>query len=138
MPDREKVMSWLEGLAEPDWRDFHSDSEVQNIAKSALELLKEQDELLHKKQKDVDKLCNEISELKHKFHDISLKKQEAEWIYSEDETGADGWHCSYCGFFEPWFYEFTDDIDFIRVYRHCPGCGRKMTSYTGMPMQEGR
>lgn len=34
-------MSWLEGLAEPDWRDFHSDSEVQNIAKSALELLKE-------------------------------------------------------------------------------------------------
>ena len=39
-------MSWLEGLAEPDWRDFHSDSEVQNIAKSALALLKEQDELL--------------------------------------------------------------------------------------------
>ena len=40
---REKVMSWLEGLAEPDWRVFHSDSEVQNIAKSALELLKEQE-----------------------------------------------------------------------------------------------
>ena len=44
MPDREKVMSWLEGLAEPDWRDYHSDSEVQNIAKSALELLKAQEE----------------------------------------------------------------------------------------------
>lgn len=43
MADREKVMSWLEGLAEPDWRVFHSDSEVQNIAKSALELLKEQE-----------------------------------------------------------------------------------------------
>jgi rRNA maturation endonuclease Nob1 len=40
MPDREKIMSWLEGLAETNWRDFHSDSEVQNIAKSALELLK--------------------------------------------------------------------------------------------------
>jgi hypothetical protein len=44
MPDREKVMSWLEGLAEPDWRDFHSDSEVQNIAKFALALIKEQEE----------------------------------------------------------------------------------------------
>ena len=43
MPDLEKVMSWLEGLAEPDWRVFHSDSEVSNIAKATLELLKEQD-----------------------------------------------------------------------------------------------
>lgn len=67
-----------------------------------------------------------------------LKEQEAEWIYGEDETGADGWHCSYCGFFEPWFYEFTDDIDFIRFYSFCPSCGRKMTSYTGKPTQEGR
>lgn len=67
-----------------------------------------------------------------------LKEQEAKWIYGEDETGADGWHCSYCGFFEPWFYEFTDDIDFIRFYSFCPSCGRKMTSYTGKPTQEGR
>lgn len=67
-----------------------------------------------------------------------LKEQEAEWIYGEDETGADGWHCSYCGFFEPWFYEFTDDIDFIRFYSFCPSCGRKMTSYTGKPTHEGR
>jgi len=67
-----------------------------------------------------------------------LKEQEAEWIYGEDETGVDGWHCSYCGFFEPWFYEFTDDIDFIRFYSFCPCCGRRMTSYTGKPTQEGR
>ena len=60
-----------------------------------------------------------------------LKEQEAEWIYGEDETGVDGWHCSECGFFEPWFYEFTNDIDFIRFYGFCPSCGRKMTSYTG-------
>lgn len=66
-----------------------------------------------------------------------LKEQEAEWIYGEDETGADGWHCSYCGFFEPWFYEFTDDIDFIRFYSFCPSCRRRMTSYTGKPTQEG-
>ena len=67
-----------------------------------------------------------------------LKEQDAKWIYGEDETGVDGWHCSYCGFFEPWFYEFTDDIDFIRFYSFCPSCGRRMTSYTGKPTQEGR
>ena len=68
-----------------------------------------------------------------------LKEQEAEakWIYGEDKTGVDGWHCSECNFFEPWFYEFTDDIDFIRFYGHCPKCGRRMTSYTGKPTQEG-
>ena len=42
MPDRKKVMSWLEGMAQQDWRMFHSDSEVQEIARNALELLKEQ------------------------------------------------------------------------------------------------
>ena len=69
-----------------------------------------------------------------------LKEQEAEakWIYGEDKTGVDGWHCSECDFFEPWFYEFTDDIDFIRFYGHCPKCGRRMTSYTGKPTQERR
>ena len=67
-----------------------------------------------------------------------LKEQESEakWIYGEDKTGVDGWHCSECDFFEPWFYEFTDDIDFIRFYGHCPKCGRRMTSYTGKPAQE--
>ena len=69
-----------------------------------------------------------------------LKEQEVEgkWIYGEDETGVDGWYCSECNFFEPWFYEFTDDVDFIRFYGFCPSCGRKMTSYTGKPTQEGR
>lgn len=44
MAELDKVMSWLEGLTWDDWSDYHSDSEVQNIAKKALELLKEQDE----------------------------------------------------------------------------------------------
>ena len=39
MADRTTVMSWLEGLAQDDWRMFHSDSEVQEIARSALELI---------------------------------------------------------------------------------------------------
>ena len=42
MKDRTTVMSWLEGLAQDDWRMFHSDSEVQEIAQSTLKLLKEQ------------------------------------------------------------------------------------------------
>ena len=46
MTGRKKVMSWLEGLAEPDWRVFHSDSEVQNIAQSALTLLNEQEAIV--------------------------------------------------------------------------------------------
>ena len=37
-------MAWLEGLAQDDWRMYHSDSEVQEIARNALELLKEQGE----------------------------------------------------------------------------------------------
>ena len=44
MPDREKVMSWLEGLAEDESMMFHSFSEVGNIARYALALLKEQQE----------------------------------------------------------------------------------------------
>lgn len=43
MTDRKTIMSWLEGLSAPDWRLFHSDSEVQNIAKETLDLLKEQE-----------------------------------------------------------------------------------------------
>lgn len=41
-PELNTVMSWLEGLADDDWADLHSNSEVQNIAKAALELLEEQ------------------------------------------------------------------------------------------------
>ena len=42
MSDIKTIMSWLEGLTEPDWRMFHSDNEVQNVAKETLALLKEQ------------------------------------------------------------------------------------------------
>lgn len=42
MADRKTVMSWLEGLAQDDWREWHSDSEVQTTAQAALEMLKAQ------------------------------------------------------------------------------------------------
>ena len=43
MADRETVMSWLEGLSQDDWRAYHSDSEVAEIAKAALALMKQQE-----------------------------------------------------------------------------------------------
>lgn len=46
-PELNTVMSWLGGLADDDWADLHSNSEVQNIAKAALELLKYQDNQIH-------------------------------------------------------------------------------------------
>lgn len=53
-------------------------------------------------------------------------EENVRWIYGEDKTGVDGWRCSKCNFFEPWFYEYTDDIDFIKKYHFCPGCGYHM------------
>jgi rubrerythrin len=43
MADIKTVMSWLEGLTQDDWRMYYSDSEVQEIAKATLALLKEQE-----------------------------------------------------------------------------------------------
>ena len=43
MTDAKTIKSWLEGLTEPDWRMYHSDSEVQTIAKETLALLKAQE-----------------------------------------------------------------------------------------------
>lgn len=43
------------------------------MLRDALELLKEQDERLCKLQKDKNKLCLEVSEWKHKFHDAPPK-----------------------------------------------------------------
>ena len=41
--DRLTVMGWLEGLTQDDWEQWYSDSEVQETAKAAIILLKEQD-----------------------------------------------------------------------------------------------
>ena len=67
MTDQEKIMSWLEGLAQDDWHSFHSDSEVSNIAKAALSLLKEQEELIKAMKRDLDlvrscKVCGNWTE----------------------------------------------------------------------------
>lgn len=113
MPDREKVIDHL--LIIRTWNEVGKAYAHDEMDKK-------------EKTKTVEWIDDALTMLKE-------QKAEAKWIYREDKTGVDGWHCSECGFFEPWFYEFTDDIDFIRFYGLCPSCGRKMTSYTGKPTQ---
>lgn len=59
-------------------------------------------------------------------------RPQGEWIYGEDDCGQDGWFCSECGFFVPWYYQYYEkDIDFIRDYKACPHCLAEMVTYTG-------
>lgn len=58
-------------------------------------------------------------------------RKTGKWIYGEDSCGQDGWTCSECGFFVPWYYEYYKNIDFIWKYKTCPCCDAKMVSYTG-------
>lgn len=49
------------------------------------------------------------------------------WIYGEDELGQDGYSCSECDFFVPWFYKYYEEgLHFIKDYHWCPQCGAKM------------
>lgn len=60
------------------------------------------------------------------------KRPQGEWIYGEDDCGQDGWFCSECNFFVPWYYQYyKKDIDFIRDYKACPHCLAEMVTYTG-------
>lgn len=58
MVDRKTAMSWLEWLTFDDWHMYHSDSEVQNIAKAALELLKEQEAVVRCKYCEMNNQCS--------------------------------------------------------------------------------
>ena len=67
------VMGWLEGLTQDDWGQWHSDSEVQETAKAALKVLKEQEPI------------------------VLLKEQEAKKpIYNPKKYGDYLPHCSVC------------------------------------------
>jgi len=74
-----------------------------------------------------------IAEILDDIGNLIPDDKTAEWIYGENSFGADGWRCSECGFFEPWYYVYVSDIDFIRHYAFCPACGSKMIHYTGQP-----
>ena len=58
--------------------------------------------------------------------------REANWTYMEDKSGQDGWRCSNCRFFVPWYYEYYESNYFIDEYCFCPRCGAEMRAYTGM------
>ena len=88
--DREKVISWVEGLAEDDWRLFHSDSEVQNIAKSALALLKEQEPVEPGIAQDVDGIFATCGNCKKKL----WKMMGLEFVVNPDEMPR---FCPHCG-----------------------------------------
>lgn len=61
------------------------------------------------------------------------ERKKGEWSYGE-KSGQDGWYCSECGFFVPWYYDFygLGNIDFIADYHNCPSCNARMVKYTGM------
>lgn len=68
-------MSWLEGLAQPDWHEFHSDTEVNVIAESALALLKEQEKEIENLKEIIKKADYTLEIVKDKLNDL-LKKTE--------------------------------------------------------------
>ena len=57
MNDIKTVMSHLEGLTWDDWHEYHSNSEVQNIAKEAMKLLEEQDERIQSLLQSIEDIC---------------------------------------------------------------------------------
>ena len=82
MIDREKVIKALQIHADGcGYRSHHCDAmecpyrygdescDIEEMCHDALAMLKEQDELLRRLQKDKDTLCLEISKLKHQIHD---------------------------------------------------------------------
>lgn len=94
-------------------------------------------------QKFIDALQYAIKELRKKVKNgedaivIKLAEQQTgEWLYGED-NGQDGWFCSKCEFFVPWYYQYYEnDVDFIRDYKACPHCLAKMVTYTGKGGEE--
>ena len=92
-------MSFLEGLAEPDWRAFHSDSEVQNIAKSALAMLKEDchncklECLLQKYDEQKEKYDALLKEQEHKDKMFHALEEDWKRLKEQEETEL----CDRCG-----------------------------------------
>ena len=88
-------------------------------------------------QKDKSTMVHEVKKPSD-FPTIEERKT-GKWIYGEND-GQDGWYCSECNSFIPWDYDYygLDNIDFIKDFKTCPFCDKKMTSYTGADMrQEG-
>ena len=118
MRDIKTIMSWLEGLAEPDWRMFHSDSEVQTIAKETLDLLKEQDTEIICIRAENRRIFSENIRLNR-----LLKEQEAKkghWIVLEF-CANEGIYCSEC---HMKIFDRTTKPK-KKLSQYCPHCGSR-------------
>lgn len=79
-------------------------------------------------QEDKNSTCETgVCELLFEARRLLKDQEPKEWIYCEDDQGQDGYQCSGCGFFEPWYYDYAS-IDFIRKYQFCPSCGAIMNA----------
>ena len=129
--DTKSVMSGLEGLTEYDWRMYQSDSEVRNIAKDALVLLKEQEEQIKNRDESLEKAREEIKWLRG-----MLKEQED--TINELQNAY--------GYLQKQFFEAQDKllkeqeaVEPIEVFRkdincheyHCKRCGNKVGTILG-------
>ena len=70
--------------------------------------------------------CGALREMRRNKLDSIEQPQPGMWVYCEDDYGQDGYQCTNCGFFEPWYYKY-EGINFIHKYKRCPGCGSAMT-----------
>ena len=86
MSERKEVMSWLEGLTFEDWRDYHSDSEVQTIAKEAFALLKEQEAVEPILEQD-SMVCGVCG------HEVVWQKMLGDGIWADEALN----YCPHCG-----------------------------------------
>lgn len=57
---------------------------------------------------------------------VQPERKRVKWIYAEDDTGQDGYYCTKCKFFVPWYYIYFESPEFIKDYRFCPNCGADM------------
>ena len=89
------------------FHSLHDCSHLSELVEKMAELLKEQDKLLRKKQKDINKLCCDIADLKHRFHEKTeiIRCKDCRWQECEGREGrivcgedgsshAPDWYCA--------------------------------------------
>ena len=106
----------------PYEKDCYHDGISRHMVADAIALLKEQDERLRKLQKDKDKLCLEISEWKHKFHDRQIKEQDGIIPYIDIDEAK----CPVCKVKLTRQELLGEDVLFEDFFDYCPHCGKSV------------
>ena len=121
------IHTWAKFARERDLQ-FFTPKHLDDIAQwsyDAISMLQEQEEWLRKFQKDKDKLCLEVSEWKHKFHDRPEQdKENGHWIVLE-YCANEGIYCSKC--LNKIFDRSTKPKK--KLSNYCPNCGSKNTHF---------